>query len=491
AKKTARGIYNEAAEAGSDKEAQEIAKYAHTSEGEARLSSMISLARAEPGIPIKLTDLNKNPWLLNCQNGTIDLTTGKLQPHNPADLITLQVPTEYHPDAECPNWHSFLNMATAGDTALQSYLQKAAGYSLTGKTGAQVIFLIYGLGSNGKSTFCNTIRILLDGYAARLDAEDLMLADRHNRGQAKEGLADIQGKRFVVGSELQDGRQLNTSLVKDISGQDSIKARRLYGHEVEFTPECKLWLYGNHKPKVGDTTLSIWRRIKEIRFTNTIADTERIDNYMESHLLPELQGILAWAMKGCLLWQQEGLTDTEAIKSATANYRADEDALAEFIADCCILESGATIVKRELKELYAKWGEDNKTDLLNQKNFKARLLEKGITDGMSSDGKKRIWRGIRAGTPQDITDFSDKTCQNLSLSDKTTPHLPGLSLENTTHGKGYSKNASELSVLSVTDKGLELPPYPDKPCPVCGKDAWAVSKNGKEYYCAECNKEGE
>ncbi len=425
AKQTARAIYIEAAEAGSRDDAEKIAKHAHQSEGQARLLAMVSLAQSEPGIPIKIAGLNCNPWLLNCQNGTINLRTGNLQPHNPADLITLQVPVEYQANAEYPNWNSFLATATAGDISLQTYLQKAIGYSLTGNTGSQVIFLIYGLGSNGKSTFCNTIRMLLDGYAARLDAEDLMLADRHNRGQAKEGLADIQGKRFVIGSELQDGRQLNTSLVKDISGQDSIKARRLYAHEVEFTPECKLWLYGNHKPQVRDTTVSIWRRIKLIPFSATIADTERIDNYMETYLLPELPGILAWAVEGCLLWQKEGLKDTDAVKSATASYRADEDALGEFLTDCCILEAGATIAKRELKELYEKWLTDNKADGLNQKNFKARILEKGIIETRASGGA-RLWKGIRKITPADsaISDKSDRTCKNSCLSDKTTPILP-------------------------------------------------------------------
>ncbi len=484
AKQTARAIYNEAAEAGSHDDAEKVAKHAHQSEGEARLSAMVSLAQSENGIPIKLSELNANQWLLNCLNGTIDLKTGNLLPHNPTDLITLEVPTEYHPDADCPNWHSFLDMATTGDKGLQVYLKKAIGYSLTGNTGTQVIFMLYGLGSNGKSTFCNTIRTLFDGYAARLDAEDLMLAERNNRGQPKEGLADIQGKRFVVGSELQDGRQLNTSLVKDISGQDAIKARRLYAHEVEFVPTCKLWLYGNHKPTVKDTTISIWRRIKLIPFTATIEDSERIDDYAEKYLLPELPGILAWAVSGCLSWQQEGLKDTEAVKSATAGYRADEDTLGDFIGDCCIIENAATIAKKEVKELYQKWCEDNKEIPITQKNFKARLTEKGVTDGISSDGKKRVWKGIRVRTPLDISDISDKTPKNQAQSDKTTPILPRLSLVNSTRIESYRENQSVLSVLSETPTEL-----PD--CPACGKNEWTVTPSGEfQCPCGEILKKG-
>lgn len=484
AKKTARAIYNEAAEAVSDEQAEKLAKHAHTSEGEARLAAMIALAQSEPGIPVKFSELNPDKWLLNCLNGTINLKTGNLQPHSAADMITLQVPAEYNPGAAYPNWCDFLNIVTGGDTALQSYLQKAVGYSLTGNTGAQVIFQIYGLGSNGKSTFCNTIRTLLDGYAARLDAEDLMLTDRHNRGQAKEGLADIQGKRYVVGSELQDGRQLNTSLVKDISGQDSIKARRLYAHEVEFTPECKLWLYGNHKPIIKETTLSIWRRIKLIPFTSTIAESARIDNYLETYLLPELPGILSWAVNGCLLWQKEGLRDTEVVKSATNSYRIEEDILADFLADCCILEAGATIAKKELKELYVKWVEDNKADgITSQKTFKARLLEKGIIDGFTSDKKSRAWRGIRAKTPLDFSDISDKTDNNLSVGGQNNTVLPKLSLVNTSRIESYGKNRSETSETS------ETPEYPEKPCKNCGCENFILNESCTEFICQDCNYE--
>lgn len=484
AKKTARSIYNEAAQATDSKEAEAIAKYAHTSEGEARLSAMVALAQSEPGIPVKIADLNKNKWLLNCLNGTIDLKTGKLQAHNPADLITLQVPAEYQTEADAPTWLTFLNTFTSGDAKLQSYLQRAVGYSLTGNTGAQVVFLIYGLGSNGKSTFCTTIRELLDGYAARLDAEDLMLAERHNRGQAKEGLADIQGKRFVVGSELQDGRQLNTSLLKDISGQDTIKARRLYSHEVEFMPECKVWLYGNHKPIVRDTTVSIWRRIKLIHCTANITESERIDDYFERYLKPELSGILAWAVQGCLDWQKEGLKDIETIKSATASYRTDEDDLGTFIEDCCVLEVDALIVKKELKALYSKWLEDTKADgITSQKIFKARLLEKGIVDGFTSDKKSRAWLGIRARTPLDDTDITDNSDKIIASSGHLPLDLPKLSIEDTTRKESYGENQSEMSEMSENpaEPSVELPNC------LCGELAWTMTPTA--WKCGKCGHE--
>lgn len=477
AKRTARNIYHEAAEAGSPEEAEKIAKHAHASESEARLSAMVTLAQSEAGIPVRLSDLNVNPWLLNTQNGTVDLKTGKLLPHNAADLITLQVPVDYTPSAECPTWLKFLDLVTECDVGLQVYLQKAVGYSLTGNTGAQVLFLLYGLGQNGKGTFTSTIRNLLAGYACKLDAEDLMLADRHQRSGPKEGIADLQGARFAVGSEIQDGRQLNTSLVKDISGQDSVKARRLYAHEVEFIPQCKLWLYGNHRPVIKDTTLSIWRRVKLIPFTATIPEPERIDDYAERYLRPEWPGILAWAVRGCLLWQSDGLKDTESVKSATARYRADEDILGDFITDCCILETGATITKAELRTLYQSWCEGSKTDAVTQKTFKSHLVEKGITDGFNPAKTHRVWGGIRKRTPMDdLSDtsentVSDKNCPNLALDGQEKHDFPKLSLVNTTRKGTLQQNLSEMSVLS--EKAGELPD-----CPKCGRNEWTYSPEG-------------
>lgn len=492
AKQTARNVYHEAAKPGlTEDQAEKLAKHAHASESDARLSAMISLAQSEACIPVKLSELNVNPWLLNCQNGTIDLHTGKLLPHNADDLITLQVPVDYDPAAECPNWLSFLGLVTSHDTGLQAYLQKAVGYSLTGNTGAQVLFLLYGLGQNGKGTFTNTLRALLDGYACRLDAEDLMLADHHQKGGPKEGIADLQGARFAVGSEIQDGRQLNTSLIKDITGQDSVKARRLYAHEVEFTPQCKLWLYGNHKPVIKDTTLSIWRRMKLIPFGFTIGETERIDDYADRYLKPEWAGILAWAVRGCLLWQAEGLKDVDTIKTATARYRADEDILGDFMADSCIMEHGATIPKADMKVLYANWCETNKTDPVTQKTFKARLIEKGITEDRTPDHKTRVWKGIRARRDGELPDNPDKSCPDSCLPDKTGLDSPKLPLENATRKETLQEIQSDLSVLSGNDLslqpdraaalGMTVTDLPD--CPACGKCEWTFSPNGREIRC--------
>ena len=406
AKQTVRNIYHEAGNEPDAKARKQLADHAKRSESDHRINAMVALAQSEPGIPIKVGDLDADAWLFNCQNGTIDLRAGELLPHSKADFITILVPVEYHTDAQCPRWLGFLSRVTGEDDGLMAYLQRAVGYSLTGDTKSQVIFLLYGLGNNGKSTFTMTIRRLMAAYAERLDAEDLMLKDRKLGSGPKEGIANLRNKRYVVGSELQDGKRLDVSLVKDMTGGESIKGRRLYEHEIEFMPTFKLWLYGNHKPVIADSTLSIWRRVKQIPFDVTIPNTE-VDPDLPAKLEAELPGILAWAVKGCQDWQQYGLNEPEAVTTATARYRHEQDILGDFIEDCCILEPLATISKAELKEEYQRWCQDNSVDAVTQKTFKKRLEEKGIAD--SKSGSIRYWKGI---TLQSLVPGDNKMSQN-------------------------------------------------------------------------------
>jgi putative DNA primase/helicase len=250
-----------------------------------------------------------------------------------------------------------------------------------------------------------------------------MLKDRKIGGGPKEGIANLSNKRYVVGSELQDGKRLDVSLVKDMTGGETVKGRRLYEHEVEFMPTFKLWLYGNHKPVIADSTLSIWRRVKQIPFDVTIPDNE-VDPNLPTKLEAELDGILAWAVQGCLDWQQYGLSEPEAVTIATTRYRHEQDILGDFLEDCCLLEPLATISKADLKEEYQRWCQDNSIEPVTQRTFRARLIEKGITEGRSSDGKTRIWRGIRLRTEDDVApDISDKTNNNSKLTDKNRQNL--------------------------------------------------------------------
>ena len=479
AKATVRNIYHEAGDETDDKRRKELADHAKRSESDHRINAMMDLAQSELGIPIQLTQLDRDPCLFNCLNGTVDLRTGELLHHSKADLITILIPTEYNTDAQCPRWLSFLSRVTGEDDDLLAYLQRAVGYSLTGDTKNQVIFLLYGLGNNGKSTFTMTIRKLMAGYAERLDADDLMMKDGRHGGGPREGIANLINKRYVVGSELQDGRRLDVSFIKDMTGGETVKARRLYEHEIEFMPTHKLWLYGNHKPIIADSTLSIWRRVKQIPFDVTIPDAE-VDPDLQVELEKELPGILAWAVKGCLAWQQYGLNEPEAVTTATAKYRHDQDILGDFIEDCCVLEPLATVPKAELKEDYQKWCQDNGVEPVTQKTFKKRLEEKGIGDGRV--GKARYWKGICLRTDADgtiLSDKSDKTSGDLNTKVTKGNHSPKSFPIKEKQKKFIAKPVSAVTDVTKDESS-------DTNCHICGGNDWWVGPGGNKL-CSRCH----
>jgi len=466
-----RDIYRQAADEPEEKIRKDLVSHALKSESEHRLNAMVNLAESQPDIPVTIAELDRDPWLFNCLNGTLNLKTGELLPHRREDLLTIVVPLDYDPGVPCPLWLKFMDRVTAGNPELQSYLQRAVGYSLTGVTKNQCFFFLYGLGTNGKSTFTMTIRKLIAGYGDRLDADDLMLKDRKAGGGPKEGVAGLKGKRFVVASELQDGRRFDVSLVKDMTGGETLKARRLYEHEAEFYPTHKLWLFGNHRPVVGDTTLSIWRRVRLIPFTVTISPNE-IDPDLPAKLEGELPGILAWAVRGCLDWQQGGLMEPETVTTATVEYQREQDILGEFLEDCCRLEPLGLVSKADLRDCYSEWCTDNKVEPVGQRTFKARLIEKGITEAKS--GPTRYWKGLSL-VPQGTT--STPALGTNGTSCKDLPESPLIKEKQ----NNFTENRYKLSQLSQD----LAPAYPTDPCPTCGSPEYHLTGDNR-WACRRC-----
>ncbi len=453
AKQTIRAIYEEAANEPGDNKRKALVDHAVASEREPRLAAMVTLAQSEKGIPVTMGELDRDPWLFNATNGTVELKTGKLRAHRIEDMLTVVAPVEHNASAQCPRWKQFLNEVTNGNTELQKYLQRATGYSLTGDTREQVLFFLYGLGLNGKSTFLSVLRRLLGDYGTKANTTLFMARDRDSGG-AREDLANLAGKRFVVASEVEDGSRLAVVLVKEMTGGERIRASRKYEHETEFAPEFKVWLSGNHRPVVMDTTLSIWRRLKLIPFMTTIPES-KVDTELPRKLEAELSGILNWAVEGCLEWQQHGLGEPAIVQGATATYRAEQDILSEFIEDCCDLKITAEIEKKTLRLRYEQWCEETNSVPIKQWTFRDRLLERGVVDARV--GKARLWRGIGLKIDDDKSDICDAILPTFFHTRAREESLP--------------QNVSQMSLLSPDDGD-----FPDE---------WATFTDGDDKEAPE------
>jgi putative DNA primase/helicase len=373
AKEVAGGLWGEAAAAmaGLTKEGLTAAQsYCKSSNGAKGVENMLKMAHSEPGIPVLPDGLDKDKWLLNCVNGTLDLRTGELRAHRQEDYLTKLCPVEYHADAECPTWKGFLDRIMAGNKGMIGYLRRVVGYCLTGDVGEQCLWFLHGGGANGKSTFLGTLLALLGDYGHQAPSE-LLMAKRNEAHPTER--ADLQGKRLVATVEVDQGRRFAESLVKQLTGGDKVTARRMREDFWTFEPTHKILLAANHKPDVAGTDLAMWRRIKLVPFEVTIPEAER-DKALPEKLKQELPGILAWAVRGCREWQREGLGEPEEVTRATDAYRAEQDTLAEFLAERC--EPSGKVRLTKVIEAYHTWTGDK---TVSPQDLARRLREKGYT----------------------------------------------------------------------------------------------------------------
>ena len=387
AKDTARGIFEEAKEAPDDETAKRLGKWATSSLSESKLRSMISLAQSEPGIPVLPEEMDVSKDLLNVLNGTIDLRTGELREHRRGDLITKLAPVEYDPHADAPTWAGFLERALPAEE-LRTFVQRATGYSATGDTSEQCLFIHHGVGANGKSTSQEAIATALGDYAMRAPTEMLMAK---RPGGVPNDVARLRGARFVVASETEEGRRLAESLVKDLTGQDTVTARFMKAEWFDFKPTHKLHLSTNHKPEIRGTDVAMWRRIRLVPWTVTIPPAEQ-DKHLLEKLRSELPGILAWIVRGCVEWRRGGLNAPEEVRKATSAYRAEMDVLAAFLEDCCILRPGTSALATPLYITYKEWCESNGEHIEKQRRFGMRLTERGLQ--RAKVGGVYKWHGI-------------------------------------------------------------------------------------------------
>lgn len=351
-----RNIYIEASNAKDDEKRKEVAKHALRSEARSRIENM--LHSAKPYVPVRPDELDCHPMLLNVSNGVIDLTSGNLLPHKQEHMITKLVEVDFQPEAECPKFLDFLNLITGGDQELIYFIQKAIGYSLTGRTDEHCLFFLFGLGQNGKTTFLEAFRRLLNDYAQRIDIEALM--QNWNLGTAANPhVASMAGSRFVLASEIAENRKLNESLLKDLTGGDSLTARFLFSNPFTFTPMHKLWIFGNYKPNVSGTDWGFWRRMRVVPFNVTIPeDVRRPMSEVLDEFEDEMPGILNWAVSGCLFWQSDNLEMSDAVKDATSEYRTEQDLVQQFLDEKCVMHPEYRIEKDQLYSTWRQWCDD-------------------------------------------------------------------------------------------------------------------------------------
>jgi putative DNA primase/helicase len=280
--------------------------------------------------------MDRDPFLLNVENGTLDLRTGKLREYRRGDLITRLAPVRYSSAAEITTWSRVLSEIFRGDAELIHFWQMLCGICLTGDVSPQILPVLYGSGANGKSTILNVLlEILGPDYA--MSAPPGLLTLRKGERHPTE-LAALFGKRLVVDSETAEGAQFNESLVKQLTGGDKISARRMREDFWTFAPSHKILLCTNHKPEIRETKNAIWRRVKLVPFDVAIPQDKQ-DPRLPEKLRAEYPGILSWCVEGCRDWQENGLHIPKVVEDATQRYRAEQDVLAEFLdSECTVLD---------------------------------------------------------------------------------------------------------------------------------------------------------
>lgn len=365
-------------------------KFAARSASNAGIHAILSLAESD--VPISVDEMDSNSWLLNCQNGTIDLRTGELREHRREDGITKLCQVEFDPNAKCPVFEKFLLDVFADDMEMISFLQRLLGYAISGSVAEQILPILWGAGSNGKSTLVDAITYCIGrDYCGTLPRSLLMVT---NGERHPTELTTLHGRRLVIAHETDDGGRLSEALVKQLTGGDAITARGMRQDFWTFQPVHKILMLTNHRPRVRGTDFALWRRLRLVPF-NVRFDGDKRDKTMPDRLKAESQGILAWLVRGCLEWQKTGLAEPSAVMAATAEYRSAEDVLAGFFEDCCILGNNLKCKATQLYETYKSWCERTGERTLTQRAFGEAMTTRGF-ERRASNGSWYVGIGIVA-----------------------------------------------------------------------------------------------
>lgn len=398
---------------GSSEEAKEIGK--RRSDFLKRITALQTVSRKEHVLELARTgtdslaisgeEWDRDPWLLGVQNGVIDLKTGELRPGRQQDFIKTVSPVNYYGlDTPSPMWRQFISDIFEDNQDLADYIQRLLGYGITGLTNHHVWPIFYGpQGRNGKTTLLETVKLVLGDLAYKTRSEMLLQARfAPTRGSADADTLAFRGKRIIWASETNEGRSLNTSLIKELTGADTLNARAPYGkRNVEFSPNHLLILLTNNRPKAPAGDDALWDRTHLIPFNVRFVDDPHAPNERPAdHNLPEklkaeLPGILAWMVNGCLEWQKKGLAPPDIVKMSTTEYRHDEDEVEQFIDEICDRNNGVSESTGNLYDAYKKWHSHNDMasgEELSTRKFSKQLVDKGFK--RDDTGRHTMFHGI-------------------------------------------------------------------------------------------------
>ena len=360
-----------------------------------RLRQVAEAASGMPAMQASEADFDVDPYMLNLQNGVLDLRTGDLMQHDPKLRMTSLSPVAWDPTAECPTWWNFIHQTFQNDMELEAYVQRALGYSITAATTEAALMLCVGTGQNGKSLMFNVLRAVL-GTDMSMQAETTLFTSQRS-SQDQYSLADLRSKRFIVATELEDGARLSEALVKQLTGNDTIRARRIYEQPTEFSPTSKIWLTANVAPTVSGTDRGIWRRIRYIPFLNVVTNP---DADLLSKLQLELPGILRWLVDGAMAWRSAGIGSCDAVSRATEQYRQSQDVVGQFLDEMCTVATDEKVQASELWQSFSKWVQD--THGLNHftgRKMASALAAKGFESRKHGKAQNRFYFGLRLNEP--------------------------------------------------------------------------------------------
>ncbi|MGI5347018.1 phage/plasmid primase, P4 family [Streptomyces sp. CA-250714] len=352
------------------------------------INNLITELCSVDSVHADVDEFDANPDVLSFRNGTVDLRTGELRPHDPADMLTHVLDIDYRPDAECPGWLRYLDEVMPGMPEMPAYLQRLAGYGVTGHTSEQCFAVHFGHGANGKSIFVDALNSI---FSAVSKTSSFATFEERASGGIPNDIAALRNARLVFATEGRSGKPMDEATLKSVTGGEKITARFLRKEFFEYKPRFLIMLSSNYKPKFVGQDEGIWRRVKLIPWQRYFEPHEREDRAVMDHRfqVEEAEGIAAWVVRGAMEWYRTGLADPEVIRDATSEYRQTSDALAGFFPGRLVRADGEVMNGADAYNAYTDWAEANnlaQREIWSRIAFYARMEERGIAKGRNAKG---------------------------------------------------------------------------------------------------------